>query len=313
MRATGARLKERLGLFEIRTGAARSRNAVDGHRGSTAHRARRRRALDRDAEERAATTLPLAGATRRLCVIGPLARCVRRDARARGPPRATTNPASPCSTGLRDALPDAEIVFAQGRDDFGHGPRGHSRRPSICAAAECHDRAVPRRSRRHERRSGKSRAFPDLPGEQRALAEAVLDRAAQGRHLRVIVVLFSGRPLVVPWLAERADALLAAWFLGTEAGNAIADVLTGRVRRAGARRSPGRARSGRCRFLRPAHAGGRRIRRITSPASISTSPNSPLFPFGHGLTYGRFVCCRICACHRRRATESQIASRSPST
>ena len=44
-----------------------------------------------------------------------------------------------------------------------------------------------------------------------------------------MVVLFCGRPLIVPWLAERADALLVAWFPGTEAGNAIADVLTGRV------------------------------------------------------------------------------------
>src|SRR3546814_2590433 len=72
-----------------------------------------------------------------------------------------------------------------------------------------------------------SRACPDLPGHQRALAEAVIARAHKlGKP--VIAILFSGRPLTIAWLAEQADAILAAWFLGTEAGNAICDVLPGK-------------------------------------------------------------------------------------
>ena len=70
-----------------------------------------------------------------------------------------------------------------------------------------------------------SRAHPELPGAQRTFAEAVLERA-QREGVPVIAVLFCGRPLIVPWLLERADALLIAWFPGTEGGNAIADVLT---------------------------------------------------------------------------------------
>src|SRR5581483_8944344 len=73
-----------------------------------------------------------------------------------------------------------------------------------------------------------SRALPEVPATQRALAEAVFERA-HTRGLRVVVVLFSGRPLIIPWLAEQADALLAAWFPGNEAGNAIADVVLGKV------------------------------------------------------------------------------------
>ena len=67
-----------------------------------------------------------------------------------------------------------------------------------------------------------SRVDIGLPGRQRALAEAVL---ALGKP--VVVTLSSGRPLTAPWLFERADAVLATWFLGHEAGNAVADVLTG--------------------------------------------------------------------------------------
>ena len=71
-----------------------------------------------------------------------------------------------------------------------------------------------------------SRAHPGLPGKQGALVDAVMARAG-GKQ--VIAILFSGRPLVVPELAARVDALLAAWAPGSEAGNALADILTGRA------------------------------------------------------------------------------------
>lgn len=134
-----------------------------------------------------------------------------------------------------------------------------------------------------------SRAFPELPGAQRALAEAVLERA-RSDDVPVVVVLFCGRPLIVPWLVERADAVLIAWFPGTEAGNAIADVLTGRV-------SP----SGRTPITWPRALGQiplfycqRNSGRPENPQDHFTSkyldsPSSPLIPFGFGLTYGRFT------------------------
>jgi beta-glucosidase len=133
-----------------------------------------------------------------------------------------------------------------------------------------------------------SRSSPELPGEQRALAEAVLERAARDK-VPVVVVLFSGRPLIVSRLMERADALLIAWFPGTEAGNAIADVLTGRA-------SP----SGRTPITWPRALGQipifysqRNSGRPENPKDHFTSkyldvPNSPLLPFGFGLSYGCF-------------------------
>lgn len=134
-----------------------------------------------------------------------------------------------------------------------------------------------------------SRAHLGLPGKQRELAEAVFERARTlGKP--VIVVLFSGRPLTVPWLVEGCDALLAAWFPGSEAGNAVGDVVLGRV-------SPG----GRTPMTWPRTEGQvpiffaqRPTGRPADPKDHYTSkyldePNEPLFPFGFGLTYGRFT------------------------
>jgi beta-glucosidase len=94
----------------------------------------------------------------------------------------------------------------------------------------------------------------------------------------------------VPWLVEKADAVLAAWFLGSEAGNAIADVVMGRC-------IPERAHTGELGARRGAGSlffGERPSGRPADPSDHYTSkyldvPNDPLFPFGHGLTYGHFT------------------------
>ena len=133
-----------------------------------------------------------------------------------------------------------------------------------------------------------SRATPALPGRQQALAEAVTARA-HALGIPVVAILFSGRPLVVPWLAEHADALLAAWFLGVEAGHAIADVVTGRVSPGG--RTP--MSWPRAVGQLPIYFGQRPTGRAMNPANHYTSKyqdvaSTPLYAFGHGLTYGRF-------------------------
>ncbi|HET7608999.1 MAG TPA: glycoside hydrolase family 3 C-terminal domain-containing protein, partial [Gammaproteobacteria bacterium] len=147
---------------------------------------------------------------------------------------------------------------------------------------------------------------PELPGVQRALAEAVLERA-RANGVPVVVVLFSGRPLIVPWLFERADALLLAWFPGTEAGNAIADVLTGRVSPSG--RTP--ITWPRALGQIPLFYGQRNSGRPENPHDHFTSkyldcPSSPLIPFGFGLTYGRFTYANLAVSPETAAAEDVI-------
>jgi beta-glucosidase len=93
----------------------------------------------------------------------------------------------------------------------------------------------------------------------------------------------------VPWLVERANAVLAAWFLGSEAGNAIADVLTGRLSPSGRTPVSWPRAAGQVPIFFSERPSGRPFDaqdRFTS--KYLDVANEPLFPFGFGLTYGRF-------------------------
>jgi len=138
-----------------------------------------------------------------------------------------------------------------------------------------------------------SRAYLDLPGNQEQLLEAV---AATGKP--IVLLVFSGRPLVLEWASKHIPAIMEVWFPGTEAGHAIANVLYGDV-------SP----SGRLPMSFP-HAVGQEplyynqfptgrpplgLDLSKAPGDLSRFfsryidvPNSALYPFGYGLTYSTF-------------------------
>ena len=130
-----------------------------------------------------------------------------------------------------------------------------------------------------------SRVDLGLPGRQRALAEAIL---ALGKP--VVVTLSSGRPLTAPWLFERADAVLATWFLGQEAGHAVADVLTGAFNPTGRLplswpRDVGQVPI----FYNELPSGRPFAPGVHYSSTYLDAPPTPQFPFGHGLSYSRFA------------------------
>lgn len=129
-----------------------------------------------------------------------------------------------------------------------------------------------------------SRSDITLPAAQQTLLDAL---AETGKPL--VVVVMNGRPLAIPEVAEKATALVEAWWLGTEAGNAIADVLFGQYNPSGKLpisfpRSVGQV---------PIFYNYKSTGRPFDPNSKWTSkytdmPNTPLFPFGFGLSYTTF-------------------------
>ncbi|MGC4028814.1 MAG: glycoside hydrolase family 3 N-terminal domain-containing protein [Steroidobacteraceae bacterium] len=277
-------LKERLGLLDdpYRRGAAAEQPEA----------LVQRRALARTLAQRSivllkndADVLPLPATARRLCLIGPLANT---KAEMRGPWAAAGDVDGHVTAleGLTAALPQAHITHVEGVGIRDAVPADMHAVFAACDKAEtivlCLGEAA--------NMSGEaaSRADPGLPAGQQHLADAVFEHAR--RHGKpVIVLLFSGRPLIIPGLAEQANALIAAWFLGSEAGNALADVLTGRISPSG--RTP--MTWPRALGQVPLFFGMRPSGRPADPNDYYTSkyldvPNEPLYPFGHGLTYGRF-------------------------
>ena len=274
-------LKERLGLFDdpYREGAAGvlDSQARRAHRETAREAARRSIVLLTNRDD----LLPLAPGPRRIVVLGPLA-----DAREEMlGPWSGAGRAEDMVTfleGLRQGWPKSEIAHAKGvdidSDDMSGIPAAFDLARHADFVVLCLGEA------RWMSGEAGCRARPGLPGRQAALADAVLESGKP-----VVVLLSSGRPLTVPWLFERAGAVLATWHLGSEAGHAVADVLSGRSNPTG--RLPvswpidvgqipifyARLPTG-----RPFDAG------IRYTSKYLDMPNEPQFPFGHGLSYTRF-------------------------
>ncbi|PSG89962.1 beta-glucosidase BglX [Aurantibacter aestuarii] len=133
---------------------------------------------------------------------------------------------------------------------------------------------------------GRSRVDLDLPGVQQELLEAVY-----AVNKNIVLVLNNGRPLAINWANQNIPAIVEAWHLGTQSGNAIAQVLFGDY-------NP----SGKLPMTFPRHVGQvpiyynyKNTGRPTLPAPdvvfwshYQDVENTPLYPFGYGLSYTTF-------------------------
>ena len=175
----------------------------------------------------------------------------------------------------------ARVAYAKGCEVEGDDARGIDEAVRLARGADAAIVAVGETSKTSGEAS--SRTSLDLTGRQLDLV-----RAVQATGTPTVVVLINGRPLTIGWAAEHVPAILEAWFPGTQGGHAIADVLFGDV-------NPG----GKLPVTFPRTVGqvplyynhlntGRPATDDRYTSKYIDAPVTPLFPFGHGLSYTRF-------------------------
>ena len=227
--------------------------------------------------------LPLPREGRKIALIGPFAAGAH-DLVGPGVFYGDDSKAVDLATGVRDALADRNgLVVVQGSGVEAPIPGGIVQAVDAARRADIVVLAIGEGANM----SGEAQSRTEIvvPEPQQQLAEAV---AAVGKP--VVVILKHGRALALQGAVANAQAILATWFLGTETGNAIADVLFGAYSPSG--RLP--ASFPRASGQEPYYYAHKSTGRPNPPGDLQAYKahfrgisNSALYPFGHGLTYGK--------------------------
>jgi beta-glucosidase len=185
--------------------------------------------------------------------------------------------------GLQQALPDVDIRTTSGAGFTGEDTTGFAEARQLAEESDLVIMAVGE----NYQQSGEaaSRANLELPGPQ---LELVKEIHRTGKPM--VAVIMAGRPLTIPWMAEEVPAIVYAWHLGTMAGPAIADVLTGAYNPAGKLTATFPRSVGQI----PIYYGMKHTGRPFNAENKYTSKyldisNEPLYPFGYGLSYTTFA------------------------
>ncbi|MEV1022879.1 beta-glucosidase BglX [Streptomyces sp. NPDC050264] len=274
------RLKHALGLFDdpyVEESAAITEPSAAARKAARAAAARSMVLLKNDGD-----VLPLKKSVGSLAVVGPFADSTDLLGTWVVPASAERFPAVKVLDAVRKAAPDAKVTYAQGVDPEGKDAGGVDKAVAAAKAADVTVVVVGEPAAM----SGEASARSDisLPGDQEKLISAI---AETGKPF--VVVLVNGRPLTVGDWLDSAPAVLEAWHPGTEAGNAVADVLFGTVNPGGKLpvsfpRTVGQI---------PIHYNHESTGRPYDADNKYTSkyldlPPSPQFPFGFGLSYTKF-------------------------
>ncbi|MDQ6647136.1 MAG: beta-glucosidase BglX [Pseudomonadota bacterium] len=288
------RVKFALGLFEQPYARGTEvTQAVAAHRPLARRAAEESFVLLKNGGEGKPPVLPLSSNVKKIALIGPLADSAGEMQGAWGGAQH-----QPDVITLRGGLTarlkatGGQLIYAEGTDIDGDSQAGFAAAKQAAEQADVVVMALGESSSM----SGEagSRAYLDLPGNQQKLLEAI---TATGKP--VVLLVFSGRPLVLDWAAKHVSAIMAVWFPGTEAGSAVASALFGDVSPSGKLtmsfpRAVGQEPLYYNEFPTGRPAGDADLSKPPSGDTRFISryidvPNSALYPFGYGLSYTTFA------------------------
>ncbi len=224
--------------------------------------------------------LPLKDFSGSIALIGPLANNkddILGTWRARG---SAENGVS-ILEGLKKRYPDTKIVFSKGCEIDSTDKSGFKEAKKAATAADVVLLALGESADM----SGEahSRAHLDLPGVQLDLIKELKETGKP-----IVLVLMNGRPLAIPEAVDLSDAVLETWLLGTEAGNAIADVISGDFVPSGKLPVTFPHTTGQAPIYYNHKRTGRPGTEKIYTSKYDDAPLTPLFPFGFGLSYTTF-------------------------
>lgn len=179
---------------------------------------------------------------------------------------------------------NANLLYAKGCEIEGDNKDGFAEAIAVANQADVVILSIG--ERRDMSGEAKSRSNLRLPGVQEELIKAI-----QATGKPVVVLINAGRPLIFNWTADNVPAILYTWWLGSEAGNAIADVLFGDYNPSGKLPMSFPREEGQIPIYYNHFNTGRPAKNENETNYVSAYTdlkNSPKFPFGYGLSYTTF-------------------------
>lgn len=229
-------------------------------------------------------TLPLKAGIKKIALIGPLA-TAKTDLASTWTVYADTLSMTSVYEGLKEKYsPVAELTYAKGCNLNDQDTTGFKSAVELAGKADVVVMVLGEAG--DMTGEAKSRTDLSLPGRQEALFRAV---KATGK--KIVVVLMAGRPLIFNSIAQQADAIVYAFWLGAEAGHAVADVLSGDYNPSGKLPVTFPRSVGQIPLFYNYLNTGRPISKegdIHYRSAYMDSPNSPRYAFGYGLSYTSF-------------------------